>query len=186
MSKIDDSRLKCSFCGKTQDQVKKLIAGPEVYICDECVDLCNEILDEEFFEPKDKKVKAKEKESFDDNSKNVSDINNSSPVETSPVFSSDEVLEVESTEIKATLEEIKVNIEDVVATLPVVSENITFAFVMFTASVGTIILDATPFDIAIKASNFFNSKTDSSALTDFNAFKPAASASFEFTISQGQ
>lgn len=54
MSKHDDSRLKCSFCGKTQDQVKKLIAGPEVYICDECVELCNEILDEEFFEGKDK------------------------------------------------------------------------------------------------------------------------------------
>ena len=47
MANHDDSRLKCSFCGKTQDQVKKLIAGPEVYICDECVELCNEILDEE-------------------------------------------------------------------------------------------------------------------------------------------
>ena len=45
-----NDRLKCSFCGKTQDQVKKLIAGPDVFICDECVDLCNEILDEEFFE----------------------------------------------------------------------------------------------------------------------------------------
>ena len=54
MAKHDDSRLKCSFCGKSQDQVKKLIAGPEVYICDECVDLCNQILDEEFFENKDK------------------------------------------------------------------------------------------------------------------------------------
>ncbi|MEI8377868.1 MAG: ATP-dependent protease ATP-binding subunit ClpX [bacterium] len=54
MTKRDGSRLKCSFCGKTQDQVKKLIAGPEVYICDECVDLCNEILDEEFFDEKDK------------------------------------------------------------------------------------------------------------------------------------
>ncbi len=54
MPKHDDSRLKCSFCGKSQDQVKKLIAGPEVYICDECVELCNEILDEEFFESKDK------------------------------------------------------------------------------------------------------------------------------------
>ena len=52
MVKRDDSRLKCSFCGKTQDQVKKLIAGPEVYICDECVDLCNEILDEEFLDEK--------------------------------------------------------------------------------------------------------------------------------------
>lgn len=50
MAKHEDSRLKCSFCGKSQDQVKKLIAGPKVYICDECVDLCNEILDEEFFE----------------------------------------------------------------------------------------------------------------------------------------
>jgi ATP-dependent Clp protease ATP-binding subunit ClpX len=50
LTKTDDSRLRCSFCGKTQDQVKKLIAGPEVYICDECVELCNEILEEEFFE----------------------------------------------------------------------------------------------------------------------------------------
>ncbi len=50
----DDSILKCSFCGKSQDQVKKLIAGPDVYICDECVELCNEILDEEFMEGKDK------------------------------------------------------------------------------------------------------------------------------------
>lgn len=58
MSKHDDSRLKCSFCGKTQDQVKKLIAGPEVYICDECVELCNEILDEEFFEGKEKEAKT--------------------------------------------------------------------------------------------------------------------------------
>ena len=39
--------LKCSFCGKSQKQVKKLIAGPGVYICDECIDLCNEIIDEE-------------------------------------------------------------------------------------------------------------------------------------------
>ena len=54
MPKHDDSRLKCSFCGKSQDQVKKLIAGPEVYICDECVELCNEILDEEFFDNKEK------------------------------------------------------------------------------------------------------------------------------------
>lgn len=57
MANHDDSRLKCSFCGKTQDQVKKLIAGPEVYICDECVELCNEILDEEFFEGKEKENK---------------------------------------------------------------------------------------------------------------------------------
>lgn len=50
MAKQSDNRLKCSFCAKSQDQVKKLIAGPGVYICDECVDLCNEILDEELFE----------------------------------------------------------------------------------------------------------------------------------------
>src|SRR5579883_336652 len=50
MAKQSDNRLKCSFCGKSQDQVKKLIAGPGVFICDECVDLCNEILDEELFE----------------------------------------------------------------------------------------------------------------------------------------
>ena len=63
MPKHDDSRLKCSFCGKSQDQVKKLIAGPDVYICDECVELCNEILDEEFFESKDKEgAEIKDKE----------------------------------------------------------------------------------------------------------------------------
>ena len=45
-----DSHLKCSFCGKSQEQVRKLIAGPGVYICDECVDLCNEILDDELFD----------------------------------------------------------------------------------------------------------------------------------------
>ncbi len=49
MSKYD-SHLKCSFCGKSQEQVRKLIAGPGVYICDECVDLCNEILDEELMD----------------------------------------------------------------------------------------------------------------------------------------
>ena len=42
--------LKCSFCGKSQKQVKKLIAGPGVYICDECIDLCNEIIEEELAE----------------------------------------------------------------------------------------------------------------------------------------
>lgn len=62
MPKHDDDKLKCSFCGKTQDQVKKLIAGPEVYICDECVELCNEILDEEFFEAKDKDGSSTENE----------------------------------------------------------------------------------------------------------------------------
>lgn len=43
----DKSQLKCSFCGKTQSQVRKLVAGPGVYICDECIDLCTEIIQEE-------------------------------------------------------------------------------------------------------------------------------------------
>ena len=43
-------QLKCSFCGKTQDQVRKLVAGPGVYICDECIELCNEIIEEELAE----------------------------------------------------------------------------------------------------------------------------------------
>ena len=42
-----NSALRCSFCGKTQDEVKKLVAGPTVYICNECVALCNNILKEE-------------------------------------------------------------------------------------------------------------------------------------------
>src|SRR5919201_714817 len=48
--------LKCSFCGKSQKQVKKLIAGPGVYICDECIDLCNEIIEEELAETSELKV----------------------------------------------------------------------------------------------------------------------------------
>ncbi|MBE6477229.1 MAG: ATP-dependent Clp protease ATP-binding subunit ClpX [Propionibacteriaceae bacterium] len=50
MPRIGESSdlFKCSFCGKSQKQVKKLIAGPGVYICDECIDLCNEIIEEEF------------------------------------------------------------------------------------------------------------------------------------------
>ncbi len=49
MQKYGDEKgqLKCSFCGKNQDQVKKLVAGPGVYICDECIELCNEIIEEE-------------------------------------------------------------------------------------------------------------------------------------------
>ncbi len=52
MAKFSDSteQLKCSFCGKSQRQVRKLIAGPGVYVCDECIDLCNEIIDEELSE----------------------------------------------------------------------------------------------------------------------------------------
>jgi ATP-dependent Clp protease ATP-binding subunit ClpX len=49
MTKLGESSdlLKCSFCGKSQKQVRKLIAGPGVYICDECIELCNEIIEEE-------------------------------------------------------------------------------------------------------------------------------------------
>ena len=57
MARIGDGGdlLKCSFCGKSQKQVKKLIAGPGVYICDECIDLCNEIIEEELSESSDLK-----------------------------------------------------------------------------------------------------------------------------------
>ena len=63
----DKGQLKCSFCGKLQDQVKKLVAGPGVYICDECIELCNEIIEEELNEdlglemaeiPKPREIKA--------------------------------------------------------------------------------------------------------------------------------
>ncbi len=69
MSRYDEKKqLKCSFCGKTQEQVKRLVAGPGVYICDECIELCSEIIEEEFEEnkgeaelneiPKPKDIKA--------------------------------------------------------------------------------------------------------------------------------
>ncbi len=48
MNTEKDALLRCSFCGKTQEEVKKIIAGPTVYICDECIDLCNEIMEEEY------------------------------------------------------------------------------------------------------------------------------------------
>lgn len=55
MFKFGDEKgqLKCSFCGKSQEQVKKLVAGPGVYICDECIELCNEIIEEELHDDKD-------------------------------------------------------------------------------------------------------------------------------------
>ncbi len=66
-SKSDDKLLYCSFCGKSQDEVRKLIAGPSVYVCDECVELCNDIIRDELQEdtdindgelPKPKEIKA--------------------------------------------------------------------------------------------------------------------------------
>ena len=58
MAKFGDSAelVKCSFCGKSQKQVKKLIAGPGVYVCNECIDLCNEIIDEENTEETEAKL----------------------------------------------------------------------------------------------------------------------------------
>ncbi|TCP54756.1 ATP-dependent Clp protease ATP-binding subunit ClpX [Tumebacillus sp. BK434] len=53
----DKGQLKCSFCGKTQDQVRKLVAGPGVYICDECIELCNEIVEEELGEEEEFEMK---------------------------------------------------------------------------------------------------------------------------------
>ena len=46
-NKDDDKLLYCSFCGKSQHEVRKLIAGPSVYVCDECVELCNDIIKDE-------------------------------------------------------------------------------------------------------------------------------------------
>src|SRR6202012_3908278 len=58
MARPTDSneQLLCSFCGKSQRQAKKLIAGPGVYICDECIDLCNEIIEEELADADDVKL----------------------------------------------------------------------------------------------------------------------------------
>lgn len=53
----DGKLLHCSFCGKNQNEVKKLIAGPSVYVCDECVELCNDIIREERQEPSSGKLK---------------------------------------------------------------------------------------------------------------------------------
>ena len=53
----DDKLLYCSFCGKNQNEVRKLIAGPSVYICNECIDLCNDIIKEEISETSEVKEK---------------------------------------------------------------------------------------------------------------------------------
>ena len=49
MAKNENKNVRCSFCGKPQEAVKKIIAGPGVFICDECVSLCTDIIDEEVF-----------------------------------------------------------------------------------------------------------------------------------------
>jgi len=61
-----DASLRCSFCGKSRDQVRKLIAGPTVYICDECVGLCNDIISEEWQEAKEE-ISAKLRKPFEIN-----------------------------------------------------------------------------------------------------------------------
>ena len=59
MSKYDSNKqLQCSFCGKSQEQVRRLIAGPEVYICDECIELCQDIIMEEFAETAEPMISA--------------------------------------------------------------------------------------------------------------------------------
>ena len=72
-TKESNKLLHCSFCGKNQNEVNKLIAGPSVFICDECVDLCNEIIRDELEEkslksrenlPKPKEIKSSIIESF--------------------------------------------------------------------------------------------------------------------------
>ena len=54
-----NEQLLCSFCGKSQRQVKKLIAGPGVYICDECIELCNEIIEEELYKNVDENLRLR-------------------------------------------------------------------------------------------------------------------------------
>ncbi|WP_077368578.1 ATP-dependent Clp protease ATP-binding subunit ClpX [Anaerosalibacter sp. Marseille-P3206] len=71
MARFDEKQLRCSFCGKPQDQVRRLIAGPNVYICDECIELCQDIIDEEFedsfeYEVEELPKPAKIKETLDD------------------------------------------------------------------------------------------------------------------------
>ncbi len=55
----EKGQLKCSFCGKSQEQVRKLIAGPGVYICDECIELCNEIIEEELYKNVDESLRLR-------------------------------------------------------------------------------------------------------------------------------
>lgn len=71
MAKFDEKQLRCSFCGKPQEQVRRLIAGPNVYICNECIELCQEIIEEEFvdnfdYDMQDLPKPANIKESLDD------------------------------------------------------------------------------------------------------------------------
>ncbi|HLR21462.1 MAG TPA: ATP-dependent Clp protease ATP-binding subunit ClpX [Tissierellaceae bacterium] len=71
MSKHEEKQLRCSFCGKPQDQVRRLIAGPNVYICNECIELCQDIIEEEFvdtieYDVDETPIPANIKETLDD------------------------------------------------------------------------------------------------------------------------
>jgi len=71
VAKLDEKQLRCSFCGKPQEQVRRLIAGPNVYICNECIELCQEIIEEEFIDNFDYEMEelpkpSKIKETLDD------------------------------------------------------------------------------------------------------------------------
>ena len=61
MPKKNEKSIRCSFCGKAQEEVKKIIAGPGVYICDECIKICQNIIDEEIYDDiEEEKVDKKE------------------------------------------------------------------------------------------------------------------------------
>ena len=66
MQKNDENQIKCSFCGKTQEEVNRLISGPGVYICDECIDVCIEIMDAEYALPEEKDDFIQSNMSFED------------------------------------------------------------------------------------------------------------------------
>lgn len=58
MPKSNDKNIKCSFCGKPQEIVKKIIAGPGVYICDECISVCQNIMEEDIYEEEEQVVSS--------------------------------------------------------------------------------------------------------------------------------
>lgn len=62
MAKFENNNVKCSFCGKSQEAVKRIVAGPGVYICDECINLCANILEDEYYEEDEKGYTIPEQE----------------------------------------------------------------------------------------------------------------------------
>ena len=86
MAKGNDKQIKCSFCGKSQEQVRRLIAGPDVYICDECIELCHNIVDEEIdiFEDYDFTELPKPKEIKDRSEAHTSELQSQSRISRMP------------------------------------------------------------------------------------------------------